>query len=122
MEASGQLHAPADLQPEKKLPVPSGWGTGWNLELVSKLFREDKSLIPYEIEPRFPDDSTWSLIIKLWEPQIKHTLIIHFYWFHRRRSPNDNEILPFNARGDPLVLRMRSVNPLKHDGKKGKNE
>jgi hypothetical protein len=44
MEASGQLHVPAALTPEKELAVPIGYEAGWTPEPVWTLWSAEKSL------------------------------------------------------------------------------
>jgi hypothetical protein len=49
MEASDQIHDPATLVLEKEILTPTGQEAGWALELVWKMWRNEKSLPPQEL-------------------------------------------------------------------------
>jgi hypothetical protein len=48
---SGQLQAPAALPPGKEFPVPIGYESGWDPELVWALCRREKSFLYRESNP-----------------------------------------------------------------------
>ena len=54
MEVIGQIHSPVALLPTKLPPLSVGWETVWARDLVWKLWRKEKHLVPFPAaESRF---------------------------------------------------------------------